>query len=564
HFVAPTANRSGSPPSSQQLPTLTAANNNWAQGTNATYVAAWDVTVANGMSPILGRVYTKSLAVTTGANGPTAGVNSILYALAYDGARYTVNLNGLDGFTSVFFADTKGPVNTKGTSSIADDTSIYRSLQLVDGYVFGNLPSGFGVKNPFVADNIGSNNITHKLFLNPPAGDLPLDMNVPVGQLVGASPVTAIAQITSPIPVSPASTWLRRTYVAPLPPQNLDFVGIEGTIGQAGTGLGGFFRFNNPNAANNATSYRIKLSFGAPYEDRYIFGNLQLGKNSVFWDGRDGNGTVVPASATFTVDVELYNGEIHFPVIDAERHGGGFIINRVITSTLAADIYWDDRYLYTGNGPFDYSICAAPGNPPGQEYTPPPPLYSGGVQGNTVQCYGSNRERASTNPTAPIVFDSPRASLAGTNSSGGRHRWYQNEDLTNTGANVQGTGFGNKRIINTWTYIPSPPATITGQIAIRETDLQVSKTATNPFPSPGSPFTYTVLVTNTSTFTVTGARLIDQVPSSIAPISWTCDITSVSCNPSSGTTTGITTLLNMAPGSVVTLTIVGTAPAVEP
>ncbi len=560
HFVAPTADRSNTPPFNQLLPTLTNANLDWTQATNATYVAAWDVTVANGTTPVEGRVYTKSLAVTTGANGSAAGVNDSLYVQAYDGALYEVDLNGIDGFTSVFFA------NTRGTIKTATQDSLYRSIQLVDGFVFGNAPPGFGVKNPFGADDIPNNNITHKLFFNVP--NLPASVtdnnNIPVGQLVGATPVTNIAQITSPAPVPPTTTWLDRTYIAPQSPQNLDFVGVEGTIGQAGVGLGGFIRFNNPNGPNQATSYRIELDFGNGFEPRYLYGNLTTGANSVFWDGRDGNGVIVNnPSASFTVKVTLNNGEIHFPVIDAERHTNGWIINRMITTTLAADLYWDDRYNYTGNAPFDYSICAAPGNPPMQE-TPAPP-YTGGVQNNTVQCYGSNRLRGGTNPADPILFTSPRSSLAGINSASGVHRWYQNENLSYTANNVQNSGFGNKRIINTWTYIPSPPDTITSSINVVQTDLQLSKQDTTPFPGAGNPYTYTVVVTNSSALTITGATLLDQVPASIAPINWTCTIVpGTSCSPASGTTTGITTLLNMQPNAVVTLIITGTAPATQP
>jgi len=559
HFVAPTANRSNTPPFNQQLPTLTAANINWTQATNATYVAAWDVTVANGTTPIEGRVYTKSLAVTTGANGSTAGVNDSLYVQAYDGALYEVDLNEIDGFTSVFFSNTRGTINT------ATQSALYRSLQLVDGFVFGNAPPGFGVKNPFGADDIPNSNITHKLFFNVP--NLPasvLNTNVPVGQLVGPTPVTSIGQITSPTPVAPTTTWLKNTYVAPQPPQNLSFVGIEGTLGQAGVGLGGFILFNNTNPPTQATSYWIELDFGNGFAPRYLFGNLNLGANSVFWDGRDGNGVVVTnPAANFTVKVRLNNGEIHFPVIDAERHSKGWVINRMITTTIAADLYWDDRYNYTGNAPFDYSICAAPGNSPVQE-TPVPP-YTGGVQNNTVKCYGSNRLRAGTSTSAAVLFDSPRSSLAGINSATGVHRWYQEENLSYNETNVQNTGFGNKRIINTWTFIPSPPAAITGSISVLQTDLQLSKTDTTPYPSAGSPYSYTVIVTNSSNLTITGAKLIDQVPASIAPINWTCTIVpGNSCSPASGTTTGITALLNMQANAVATLIITGTAPAIKP
>ncbi|NJL04356.1 MAG: hypothetical protein HC911_05460 [Chloroflexaceae bacterium] len=554
HFVSPRANRS----LQNNPPAAVAANVDWAAQTiENTYVAAWDVTVSDAANnPINGRAYTRSLSVTTGANGPTSGVQSELFVKAYDGALYNVDLNDIDGFTSVFFADTRGPIET------TNGTPIYRSLQLEDtpptGFlrVFGSFPDGFGIKNPFSNDDPSTNSITHKLFFNQPAADLPA--SAPVGKLKGdGTPLVDTADLDllgarNPPGASTATPivsteWLARTYVAPLAPQNLDFVGIEGTIGQSGTSLGGFFRFDNPNAVGDATSFRIELEFGAPFENRYIFGDLQQGSNSVFWDGRDGNGTVVDdTAATFTVRVTLNNGEIHFPVIDAELHTGGYIVERLTpaTPTPVDTIYWDDRFFYTGNEPYDYSICA-------NGETPVPSFPGGaGTFGGELKCYGTNTDRNG---------------LAGVASTGGAHRWFDN---AGTNASGQANGFGNKRIINTWTYIPSPPAVITGEISIREADLQVSKEITPNPPGfvPGGPLTYRIEVTNDSTIALSGVRLIDEIPPSVgAPISWTCTPgAGGSCSPSSGTTYSINILLTMDPGETITINVDGTAPATEP
>ncbi len=551
HFVSPRADRSNqnNPPGAPS-----AANVNWAaQTTDNTYVAAWDVTVANGATAIPGRAYTRSLFVTTGANGPTAGVMSKLFVKAYDGALYNVDLNNIDGFTSVFFSDTRGPITT------ANGKPIYRSLQLEDTpppntflRVFGALPDGFGIKNPFSNDTPSTNSITHKLFFNTPDSNLPA--SAPVGKLKNGTPLVGTTDLNllgsrNPPGASTATPivsteWLNNPYVAPQPPQNLDFVGIEGTLGQAGVGLGGFIRFDNTNPPTQATSYRIELNFGNGFATRYLIGSLTAGQNSVFWDGRDGNGVVVTnPAANFTVKVTLNNGEIHFPVIDAELHTGGYKILRQnpSTPTPVDTIYWDDRYFYTGNAPYDYSICA-------NGETPIPSFPGGaGTFATPLKCYG-------TNPN--------RNGLAGVASTGGAHKWFDN---AGTNANGQLNGFGNKRIINTWTFIPSPPAVTTGSISVLQTDLQLSKTDTTPYPSVGSPYTYTVIVTNSSNLTIMGAKLIDQVPASIVPINWTCTIVpGNSCSPASGTTTGITALLNMQANAVATLIITGTAPAIKP
>ncbi len=580
HFVSPRANRTTQ---NNPNPAPVAADSDWSfldptltpvatvvgQTIQNTYVAAWDVTVANGTTPIPGRVYLRSLSVTTGANGTNAGVKSKLYVKAYDGALYEVDLNDIDGFTSVFFADTRGAFTT------ADGKPIYRSLQLIDPTytptptptppaaptpsqtpppspipflrVFGEMPPGFGVKSPFSNDTPSANAITHKLFLNPPATDLPA--SAPVGKLVNGGPVVnagllgtfpAAAATAGPSLATPqvSTEWLANPYIAPQPPQNLAFVGSQGTLGQAGSGMGGFFLFTNTNPYTYATSYRVTLDFGPGYASRYLTGPLNSGSNSVFWDGRDGNNVIIPGGlSTFTITVTLNNGEIHFPVIDAELHTKGYKITRLTpaTPTPVDIIYWDDRYFYTGNGPYDYSLCAN-----GQT---PVPSFPGGAGSlpTPLKCYG-------TNPN--------RNGLAGVASSGGAHTWFDN---AGTNASGQNNGFGNKRLIDTWTLIPSLPISLTGSIIVVTSDLQLKKTASPAsYPGANAPYTYTVVVTNQSSYTMTGAKLVDLVPPALDVTGWTCAITSVSCNPDSGTTNGITTLLNMAPGSVVTLTITGT------
>lgn len=538
HFVAP-----GATAAVQDLPTTTLASDPLPlQDTDNTYINAWDVTVSQAgvpRTPVTGRVYTRALAVTTGSNGAN-GVNSNLFVKAYDGAEYQVNLNGLDGFTSIFKSDTRGTIET------TNNTSLYRSVQLVDEpsttflRVFGEPPAGFGTINPFTDDDIPNNIITHKLFFNTPDPNLPA--SAPIAKIASGGPVTNLADLANP--GTPSTEWLNNPYVAPQAPQNLTFVGVEGTIGQAGTGLGGFIRFDNPNAPNEATSYRIELDFGVGFTPRYLFGTLTPGTNSVFWDGRDGAGAVVDVpAAEFTVNVTLNNGEIHFPVIDAELQTAGFEIIRQTPAipTPLDTIYWDDRNFFDGTAPYNFSLCA-------NGETPLPSFPGGaGTFGAELKCYGTST--------------GPREGLAGVPSTGGAHQWTANNVGTPDGQN---DGFGNKRIINTWTYIPSPPVTLTGVIDIFQADLGVTKNLQGGF-VPNGANAYQIVVTNGGTIPLNGVRLLDQIPASLTNVTWTCAPgAGGTCTPAGGAGNTIDVLLTMNPGETFTFNVNADAGATEP
>ncbi|NJK80941.1 MAG: hypothetical protein HC914_14030 [Chloroflexaceae bacterium] len=547
-FISPGAGATG-----QVIPLPRQNNFNWPsafasgfQANNGTYVSAWDVTVADaGDNSIPGRVYTNYFANTTGRN--EAPVNSTLYVLSFDGALYRVDLNGLDGFTSIFFANVEGFRN-------GGQTPLYRSIQFTGGGVFGNLPPNIDIHTPEVwrgleDQDTGLENldIAHKLFFNTPAADLPLDVDVPIAY-TDFSGGPAIIN----------TTWLLQTYALPPQPTDFKFFGVEGTPNQAGVGLGGYFSFNIPNTGQ-VTSFKLTLDFplASGFTDRVIAGTAQIGNNTVFWDGLDGSGNVVDTTVgTFDIEIEANNGEIHFPVFDAETNTNGFEIERLnplLPGETAADrhrVYYDDSYNYTGGGlaSFDYSLCA-------DNETPNAP-YSGGVDDEnsvTQQCYG----------TPPAVRS---ALIDGVDSQGGAHEWTFNAGQVDPtpGSAEQFSGFGNKRGIDTWTFIPSPPATITGLIILREADLSIDKSITSAIDPPplGGAVQFTVLVDNPAgASNLLGIQFIDQVPSIINVNSWSCTITTGTgqCVPSSGTTNDINTLLNLDEDSQATIIIDGTA-----
>ena len=355
-------------PSSGANPTPIAGTANWTQANNSGMVSAWDITVRNSGTPITGRVYANYYAFNIGGN--SRSLSSAFTVLTREGYQYEIDLNGIDPYGFIFFA------NRNGFYDVSTGDSIFRSLQMVGANIGQSLPSGYAFQNPNNAD-VGIY-VTHKTFINPPDSSLPASANSPTGL-----------------------TWLYNLPVQPPTPSNFRFVGEEGTEGKAGTNpLSGTLTFDS--TSQNAFAITIDLSNDGIYgnaNDRTFLGRSVVGTNSVFWDGTDGNGDPVPPSAIpYAVRINQYAGEAHFPIIDAERNNNGLIIQRLNqppgATSVSEDpfnIYYDDRNSDVAS---DFALCAS------------------GESG--ADCYGGP--------------PNPRAALTGVNSSGGQHRWFRTND----------------------------------------------------------------------------------------------------------------------------------------
>lgn len=484
-FISPNSNSTANPP--PQLGTT-----NWNQPTSVGYVSAWDITVANTASnaPISGRVYANYYAFNVGGNtgnGNIRGLSSLFYVLTRRGYRYRVDLNGLDPFGFIFFS------NRNGFYDQTTDDPIFRSLQFI-GANPGALPPGFAFQNPNAADS--GPFATNKTFINEPDSSMPSSANSPTG-----------------------STWLYNIPTAPQQPTNFQFEGEEGTIGQAGTNpLGGVLSFDSP----VANSYSIVLDlndngFFGDGIDRTLLGRADIGPNNVPWDGLDGDGNSVPAGDTaYDVRINLYAGEAHFPMIDAEQNPNGIEIlleNPPAGGSISAnpsDIYYDDRY---SGDPSDYTVCAT------GENTADPECYGGGPD--------------------------PRQAVTGIDSSGGAHEFTSN--------------FGDRRGIDTWVYYPSADLDISDVIVLKEADLVVNKTVSVASAQPGDDLTYTITVTNDGPSDEPDITFEDVVPPEIENVNWTCEITTGpgSCAVDSGSGNNINTTIDLNNGSVATFTVTG-------
>jgi uncharacterized repeat protein (TIGR01451 family) len=456
------------------------ANVAWAaQAATNWWVTAWDVTVRNaGGLTQPGRAFANYLALNMGANN--VGFSAEISVLTYDGYQYSFDGNGIDPFGFVLFA------NNKGFKSTATTDPLYRSIQLT-GANPGQLDPSISFQNPGAPDNIATRDYTHKMFFNPtgPDSTMPSSANSPTGV-----------------------TWLYQDPVQPPTPTNLTFTGIEGTPNQSGTNpLGGTFSFEAPTEGPFAVT--IDINDNGIYgdgNDRVLLGTSDIGTNNVFWDGRDGNGLAIPPSNLgYRTAVNLFAGEIHFPVIDPENNPNGIIIERLrdfggnpSATPDPFQIFYDDSYSWTGSGTYDFSLCAA------------------GADAAIVP------QPTTTPATAPICYGippAPRRALSGISSSGGAHSW------SNT--------FGDRRGIDTWAYYPSLFVDLPGRLTVKSADLFVTKTDGRTTISPGANTTYTIVVGNNGPSDSGLATFQDTIPAIVTNVTW-------SCNASAGSSCGAT------------------------
>ncbi|TCC87866.1 T9SS type B sorting domain-containing protein [Pedobacter hiemivivus] len=284
-----------------------------AQNPNGFYIEAFDVSVKSTTNAIVpGRAFMNVFSGNTSNVANTYGsFNGIFNVLTRDGYKYTVNANGMQGAAFQFFVNNKGFRDLTGNA-------MYKSVVNV-----GTSAATIPVQNPTAADD--ATNVTHKLFFNAPASDLP-----------------------SAAPSASGSVWLLNTIVTPTL-SNLSFKGVEGTANLSGTNpLGGNFTFRTTVAG----AYQIALDINkngvfTDVIDRMLTGYATTINTDIVvnWDGLDGQGVKVLGNTIFppgTVRVELLSGEVHFPLLDVEKNPGGIIVTRLNGNSPDDKLYWDD------------------------------------------------------------------------------------------------------------------------------------------------------------------------------------------------------------------------------
>lgn len=380
--------------------------NSWNSGNaKSTHIGAWDVSVINTAKTgyINGRVYVNLLNMRIeGSSSASEGFYGKMYVLTKDGYTYRVDNNGNNGILFAFFVNNNGFVKGKQSNGSIDYTPLYKSLKTVDEAVNDNK-----IWDPTGSDN--EQNITHKMFYTLPSEDLPKD--TPVN---GAVPG--------------GSTWLRNTVAVPRV-MNVKIQGADNTEGHVST-KGGYIKFNTESQG----AYTIKIeSNGTPsFATRYLYGTAVAGENSVYWDGKDGNLTPIPAgTAPASITVQLQGAEVHFPYFDMENNINGIKLELLDHELLPSQevvksdiVFWNDIDLPN-------PINGVASNPKNNSHLP---SSLGGVGSSGIS----------------------------SNSNG--HKW--------GGGGITGT-FGDVKSMDTWTFIKGEEETINTNVTIKIADLEV-------------------------------------------------------------------------------------------
>lgn len=349
-------------------------------------VGAWDVTVradAASLEDIEGRLFTYAFIGYTAGN--TRPVYSTHWYVTEDGYRYRQDLRGLDPNGYALYANTFGFFD--------DGMPLYKDIRGTNATI-SNIPAGLSTQPA-----------EYPIFF----GDIG-----PGGAAEGGAEqvLTALG-----IPLTPPSPQI----------SDVRFEGVLGN-GVTTTGVGGVFSFNT----TDTVSYQIVVSRDgddfdpANPQNRLLTGVAYSGFHEVSWNGLDNDLQPFPPSdQAYPYRAYGRNGEVHFPIIDAENNGdrgrstpilgGGPTIVR-LNGTDAGDtrVFFDDRGYVTSRGD-------AVGN------------LNGTLCPNAI-------------PAAP----DPAVDLDGVDSTTDYRLW-QNGSNRNQDC-ASSAGWGDAKALNLWTY----------------------------------------------------------------------------------------------------------------
>jgi uncharacterized repeat protein (TIGR01451 family) len=281
-------------------------------------VSAWDVTVratAQSIVDLNGRLFTYAWAGYTGGNGAAYRVNHTLYYVTTDGYRYKQISRGMDPNGYAMYANRSGFLD--------NGAPLYKDVR--------------------------------------PNGGTPQTVNPILGAAAGiaAEPAQYPVFFSDVGPGTPHVAEVERTLavlgIPAVPPtpqlSNPDFVGNVG--GSTSTvGAGGTFTFDTV----NTLSYEIVISRdGTNYDpanplNRVLTGVAYTGSHLVYWNGKDNAGTNFPVAPTYNYRIAGRNGEVHFPIVDAEANVFGGPTVTKLNGTPGSVVYYDDRGYVSQNG----------------------------------------------------------------------------------------------------------------------------------------------------------------------------------------------------------------------
>lgn len=370
---------------------------------------AWDISVVNvkGTAFIPGRVFTTQFNFSNGCNHINKPLDDVSYEKVKFNGKFYVRTH--DGYTF--------RITHKGTSGIlwsffVNNTGFVdangKSLYKSLDMIAGNAAKY--IQNPNIPD-LGDNK-TYKIFYTLPATDMPESAKVSMGD--GTKSHSSII------------TWLKSKVHKP-EVRNLRIVGAEGSKGLIGA-KGGYIEFDAPmtgqkyiiNISNNSKSYVLQ-------------GLTKKGVNRVFWDGKSKEGVLFNGvGLSLDVEVHLHGAEIHFPLFDFEYNISGVSIELLdykdLSKTISDKVFWDDSSM--------------------------PKSIKGKYGGRTPKGAFSR----------PLNNSHLLEGNTGVSSVSNGHKW-------GWGAKGEALTFGDRRSMDTWTFIAGPKVKESITLDIKVADL---------------------------------------------------------------------------------------------
>lgn len=288
-------------------------------------ILAWDITVSQGGAGnfvgsklLKGRLYTNELIAVVNENGNL--VSPKLYVLTKDAYIYELCFRNVDPWGFPISCNSVGVMDGKChpvyRSTIKDK---YTKVRDTSGLVQGNLYH-YNPQNPDIGRLVNN-----KIFLNPPADDLP-----------STAVVTEIYNNVT------HTTWLKGTL--PSMPYLKDFEFVPSPealatgkycVGKKNVlvpGKGAYIRFNS-NVIGDVV-LQLDLDNNGKYDegiDLSVKKTLSGGLDSIYWDGKFANGQTPPMTNAYTLRfrVKVTGGEIHLMLYDIENNPGGITFKRL-------------------------------------------------------------------------------------------------------------------------------------------------------------------------------------------------------------------------------------------
>jgi uncharacterized repeat protein (TIGR01451 family) len=278
-------------------------------------ISAWDVTVradAASLTDLNARLFSYAFVGWTGGN--SRPIYTTLYYVSQDGFRYRQVSQGLDPNGFALFANLSGFVDS--------GNPLYKDIRGNSASVTNFPPnvSAQAAQYPIFFSDIGPS--------GPNAAQLALVLQ-------------ALGITTNP----PSAIVTASNYTG-------NAGGNTSTVS-----AGGDFHFTTENTLTfQVVISRDGVDFDPANPSNRVLNGLALGgDHTVHWDGFDNGGSPFP-SGSYPYELTGRNGELHFPIVDAEGNANGGPTLTVLNGDnagnppLANRVYFDDRGYRTRSG----------------------------------------------------------------------------------------------------------------------------------------------------------------------------------------------------------------------